>query len=124
MSSAIHCAAIDLGALPLDLSPLTANTASLADAGGVFCLGQVEEGAFGCDGATVNATCPGGNAPPVPDYVGLDGDPAGTLTAGAHSITLASVFCIPATGSFLLDAAAALPGPGAVSIPATVELLP
>ena len=51
-------------------------------------------------------------------------DAAGiTVGGGPVSGTLASVFCIPATGNGLIDGAADLPGPGATSLPGTLELL-
>jgi hypothetical protein len=37
---------------------------------------------------------------------------------------LGSVFCIPATGNLLIDGAADLPGPGAVTLPVLIDLLP
>jgi hypothetical protein len=117
-----------LPTVSLDLTPVTTGIASLADAGGFFCPGQTHAGAFGCAGSGVaTAICPGGDTPPVPDYVSLSGAPAGVLTPGAHPMTLASTFCIPSVGGslgFLIDAAADLPGPGAVSVPMTAELAP
>jgi len=53
--------------------------------------------------------------------------PAGAMTPGVHPITLASTFCVPTVGGtlgFLINASADLPGPGAASLPATVELAP
>ena len=42
----------------------------------------------------------------------------GAVSAGVPaSGTLASVFCLAATGNGIVDAAADLPGPGAVSLP-------
>ena len=55
-------------------------------------------------------------------YIEENGDPAGLLTPGVHQGTLASVFCIPATGNFLIDGAANLPGPGATSLPGSLSL--
>jgi hypothetical protein len=69
-----------------------------------------------------NAICPGGEQPPTIDYIEENGDPAGLLTPGVHQGTLASVFCIPATGNFLIDGAANLPGPGATSLPGNLSL--
>jgi hypothetical protein len=37
-------------------------------------------------------------------------------------VTLASTFCIPATGNGAVDGTADLPGPGAVSLPGTFSL--
>jgi hypothetical protein len=86
---------------------------------------QANPGAFGCNG-TATATCPGG-APGVPDFVGETGVAAGSMTPGPHAATLASTFCIPQVGGalgFLINAAANLPGPGATSLPGTLQLIP
>ena len=85
-------------------------------------------GAFGCAGSgAANAICPGGNTPPVPDYIEEVGSEAGPVDATPSSATLASVFCIPSVGGSrgcLINGAANLPGPGATSLPGTLELLP
>jgi hypothetical protein len=53
------------------------------------------------------------------------GAPAGTLSDKAgHASTLVSIFCIPPTFNATVDAAGDLPGPGAVSLPGTAQLLP
>jgi len=53
------------------------------------------------------------------------GAPAGTLSDGAgHASTLVSTFCIQPTFNATVDAAGDLPGPGAVSLPGTAQLLP
>jgi len=45
---------------------------------------------------------------------------AGPITTGTPaSATLASVFCLAATGVDIVDAAFCLPGPGEVSLPGT-----
>ena len=70
---------------------------------------------------------PGGNVPPAIDYIEEVGAPAGALTPGTHPVTLASTFCIPSVGGslgFLINGAANLPGPGATSLPGTLQLLP
>ena len=41
-----------------------------------------------------------------------------------HTSRLAAVFCIPETGNGLIDGAADLAGPGAVSLPGSVQILP
>jgi hypothetical protein len=52
------------------------------------------------------------------------GSPAGNLLDfQPHASVLASNFCIPATGSGLIDGAAGLPGPGATSLPGTMQLI-
>jgi hypothetical protein len=53
------------------------------------------------------------------------GAPAGSLTDGAaHASTLASVFCIQPTFNATVDAAGDLPGPGAVTLQGSAQLLP
>ena len=77
---------------------------------GLFCPGQKVAGCFSDS-----------------DCVRIDevGQPGGSLLpiGTSHPVTLASVFCIPASGSIPIDGSAALPGPGATSLPATVRLL-
>jgi hypothetical protein len=90
---------------------------------------QANTGAFGCagDGTAANPICPGGNVPPVMDFIGETGVAAGPLTPGTHPVTLASTFCIPAAGGalgFIINGAANLPGPGATSLPGTLQLGP
>ena len=53
------------------------------------------------------------------------GSPAGNMTDGlGHASTLVSIFCIQPTFNATVDAAGNLPGPGAVSLPGTTQLLP
>jgi len=53
------------------------------------------------------------------------GAPAGNMTDGAgHASTLASIFCIQPTFNATVDAAGDLPGPGAVTLSGTAQLLP
>jgi hypothetical protein len=53
------------------------------------------------------------------------GSPAGNMTDGAgHGATLASIFCIQPTFNPTVDAAGDLPGPGAVTLQGTAQLLP
>jgi hypothetical protein len=116
-----------LPAFPVDLTPITTGTASFFDAGGIFCPGQTSSGAFGCNGASSNPICPGGGTPPLIDYIEENGSPAGVLDASPAPATLASTFCIPSVGGslgFLINGAANLPGPGATSLPGTLQLLP
>jgi hypothetical protein len=95
-----------LPSFAVNLSPTSTGTEILV--GSTPCPGQTSPGCFG------DATC---------DYIEVRGTPAGSLTPGAKAITLASVFCIPATGNVLIDGAADLPGPGAVTLPGSGELL-
>jgi hypothetical protein len=117
-----------LPSFPVGLTPITTGTASDSDPGGLFCPGQANGGAFGCSGTgAANAICPGGNTPPVPDYIEEIGSHTGPVDATPSASTLASVFCIPSVGGslgFLINGAANLPGPGATSLPGTLALLP
>ncbi len=73
---------------------------------------QRTSGAFGPAGAGVRT-------------ITETGSPAGNMTDGAgHAATLASVFCIPPTFNATEDAGLDVPGPGAVTYPGTVQLLP
>ena len=117
-----------LPSFPVNLTPITTGTASMSNAGGLFCPGQANTGAFGCLGSgAANAICPGGNVPPLIDFVGETGSPAGVVTNVPAAATLASTFCIPSVGGalgFLINGAANLPGPGATSLPGTLAILP
>ncbi|HWP65418.1 MAG TPA: hypothetical protein VNO26_05845 [Candidatus Limnocylindria bacterium] len=121
-------AAASLGAISVNLNPLTTATATDSDPSGNFCPGQANPGAFGCLGSgAANPICPGGNSGGAPDYIEEVGTPAGTVTTTPSSVTLASVFCIPSVGGslgFLINGAANLPGPGATSLPGTIAMLP
>lgn len=100
-----------VGVIGVDLSPLTTGRSSRPNAQGLFCPGQhqgVGPGQPGCFGL------------PQCRAITENGTPAGPITVGAPaSGTLASVFCVAATGNGLVDASADLPGPGAVSLPGT-----
>jgi hypothetical protein len=73
-----------------------------------------------------------GHVPGDPNYPPLEivtitetGSPGGDLTDNMpHTARLAAVFCIPETGNGLIDGAADLAGPGAVSLPGSVQILP
>jgi hypothetical protein len=105
----------------VDLSPLTTGTVTRsADAGtdGNFCAppnpdpapGQRTNGAFGN---------------PTANYIETMGVPAGDMTGGALLAgTQASVFCIPKSGSALVNTVADLPGPGAVTLKGSTRLTP
>lgn len=116
-----------LPSFPVDLTPISTGTESKSDGGGIFCPGQTGAGAFGCNGdGSPSPICPGDTAGP-PDYIEEVGSPAGPVTigGGTEGATLASVFCIPSVGGslgFLINSAANLPGPGATSLPGTLEI--
>jgi hypothetical protein len=96
-----------VGVIGVNLSPLTTGTATATDAGGLFCPGQ-GAAQVGCFGSQACRT------------ITENGVPAGPITPGTPATaTLASVFCISATGNGSVDATANLPGPGAVSLPGT-----
>jgi hypothetical protein len=95
-----------VGTLSVDLSPLTTGTASKTEPNGAFCPGQDAADYEGCFNSQDCRT------------ITENGKPAGPITNGVPAnATLASVFCIPASGNLLIDGTAALPGPGATSLP-------
>src|SRR5262249_15238741 len=82
-----------VGTISVDLSPAGTGTANKAINGGVFCPGQSSPWRVGCLGSGV---C--GNI----TETGVA--PAGGLSAGVPKTgTLASVFCLPATGNSTID---------------------
>jgi hypothetical protein len=97
------------GALAVTIDSGTTGTATLSDPDGNFCAGQTTAGAFGRPDARAIVT----RGSPL--------NPLGLLSSQAL-MTVASPFCIPATGSPLIDAVGGLPGPGAFSVSAGVEL--
>src|SRR5207249_10137267 len=78
-------------------------------------------------GPTASSATPG---PSVPRAVGPARSPrparqpAPSATGRATLSTLVSIFCIQPTFNATVDAAGDLPGPGAVSLPGTAQLLP
>ena len=107
--------------IPVALAPLKTGTvdvtaATVVSGGGLFCPGQTssQRGAFEAGaGQTVVR-------------IVENGSPAGDLRAlgVAEPITLASVFCVPNSGSILVDSSANLPGPGAVTLVGTMTPIP
>jgi hypothetical protein len=112
----------DLGSIAVDLTPLVTGTAQKTDAAGLFCPGQATPtnpnsgSKAGCFGSS---TC---------THIEEVGIPAGALSPGTPATTrLASVFCVPETPGGLgqlINLAAGLPGPGAISLPGTVNVIP
>jgi hypothetical protein len=97
-----------VGPIGVTLSPLTTGPASATSSTGRFCTAQLGGTHAGCFGSTACRT------------INETGVAAGAVTTGTPaSATLASVFCIAATGNGLVDASADLPGPGAISLPGT-----
>lgn len=97
-----------LGRLDLRLSSLGTHASRLDGTDGNFCPEQRTAGAFGHPARAMREA----GAP--------------LLSAGLFDVTLAATFCLAATGNPLLDTAADLPGPGAISVPGSVsfDLLP
>ncbi len=99
-----------VGQIAVNLTPLTTGAASSIAPDGLFCPGQ-GQAQIGCFG---QGTCRG---------IFENGSAAGPIATGTPaSATLASVFCIEATGNGLVDASANLPGPGAISLPGSFTL--
>ena len=103
----------------VSLAPLSTGTTSKTSAAGLFCTPQKTFSAFGAEAAGFRGT----DLLKVVE-IRQTGVPAGDLTDGlVKPVTLGAVFCIPATGDGLIDGAADLPGPGAISLPGTFQLL-
>jgi hypothetical protein len=108
-----------LPAFLVDLSPLSTAQATKSSATGILCppnppvsgMGQFTAGCFG------KVTC---------EYIEANGSAGGSLLLPGTPVatTLGSVFCIPASGSPLVNAVANLPGPGAVTLTGTTDLVP
>jgi hypothetical protein len=99
------CDGAHVGVIAVNLSPLTTGSAMQTNPGGLFCPSQTTAGCFN------SGTC---------RTITENGKAAGPVSTGTPaSATLASVFCISATGNGTVDASANLPGPGAVSLPGT-----
>jgi len=117
-----------LPSFPVDLTPITTGSAFFYNAGGNFCPSQANSGAFGCSGGARGGTptiCPTGTTAPLIDYIEEVGSATGPVTGAPTATTLASVFCIPSVGGslgFVINGAANLPGPGATSLPGTLQL--
>src|SRR6266403_1782390 len=117
-------AALDIGGLPIAFDLTTA------------CPTPLSPSAIAC---TSNTACPAA----YPDCVQRNPGAFGPVGGGAHTITetgapaagdltdgmghpstLVSIFCIQPTFNATVDAAGDLPGPGAVSLFGTAQLLP
>jgi hypothetical protein len=73
-----------------------------------------------CEQNQPGAFAPGGG---TAQTIRVFGTPAGDVTDRLeHAATLASVFCIPPTFDPIIDSAANLPGPGAVSLPGSSQI--
>ncbi|HEV7731602.1 MAG TPA: hypothetical protein VGR62_05535 [Candidatus Binatia bacterium] len=119
--------ALNLGALAVDLTPLTTGEANKTAADSLFCPGQgeVQKGCFGR--ATDMAPLGFKDCATITEI----GAPAGeALTPGVpKAVTLATVFCIPKASIVdgdiggIVDLSANLPGPGATSLPGTLTFV-
>jgi hypothetical protein len=117
-------ASLNLGTVALDLTPLTTGVATRTAADGLFCAGQGPM-QIGCFGRSSDANPDGF---PGCRVITENGSPAGeSLVAGeAKGVTLATVFCVPSASQEpgdigeILDLAINLPGPGAMSLRATL----
>jgi hypothetical protein len=79
----------------------------VAAAGGNFCPGQVNAGAFG---------------QPTTQAIKQTGSPGGDLSDGnPHAAVLGYSFCVPKTNSVAVDTSADLPGPGSVGLPVNMQ---
>lgn len=124
-----NCLPSGVGLAPfgVNLTPISTGTAFDSDGAGSFCPGQDatapgKNGCFGCDGTADGPPCPADVG--VCDYFEVRGADAGLMSPGPHTGRLASAFCIPATTNGLIDGAADLPGPGATTLPGTLQLFP
>jgi hypothetical protein len=110
----------------VNLEKLTTATSSKTDAGGIFCPNQQTFSAFGGQNQALGRTPGDPTNPPIKiTNITENGLNPGALTDNMpHVARLAAVFCIPATGNGLIDGAADLPGPGAVTLPGNVQIIP
>jgi hypothetical protein len=112
-----------LAPFPVSLNPLSTAPVSKIAGDGNFCPGQAASPpAAGFSGAFGFGLSP----TPLAECIQENGTSAGDLTDGAVHMgaVLASVFCIPATGSVAIDGAADLPGPGGITLPVNTQALP
>jgi hypothetical protein len=95
-----------LTTLTVPIESLTTGTSSMSNASGIFCPGQTIAGGLGLAAARTiseTGTPPGGGSELL-------------------AMTLGATFCIPRSGSLLVDFPAQLPGPGVVSAPGQLDL--
>jgi hypothetical protein len=101
----------------VSLSPLSTGMSQETAADGIFCPNQHTLSAFGLEESAFQPT------PLKVVEIDEQGAVAGNICDNLqHDAILASVFCIPASGSVLIDGAADFPGPGAFSIPGTLQM--
>lgn len=99
---------VDLGTVVAALNPVTTGTSSKTNPSGLFCPGQTTTGCFGKPGCRAFSE------------TGLA--PNATLSAVTpQPSTLVSTFCVPSSGSVLVDGSAGLPGPAAISLQGNIR---
>jgi hypothetical protein len=99
---------VDLGTVVANLTPVTTGTAAKSNPSGLFCPGQTSPGCFGrADCRSFSET---GAAPN-----------AALSSVAPQPSTLVSTFCVPSSGSVLVDGSAGLPGPAAISLQGTIR---
>jgi len=126
--------ALDIGGLPIAFA-LTTGTKSvtaqtISGQNNVFCgfCRDVNNLGSGCFAGDQTPACPAPLEPSPIACTSNTGCPAAypdcvQRNPGAFA-TLVSIFCIQPTFNATVDAAGDLPGPGAVSLPGTAQLLP
>jgi hypothetical protein len=100
---------ISAGIIAVNLTPLTTGERLVSNATGAFCPSQTTVGCFG------SGACRSFRE---------TGQAAGSLLplGSPKAVKLASTFCIPSTSSALVNFAAKLPGPGALSLVGNLTL--
>jgi hypothetical protein len=113
--SAFGTIGITLGTGP---APLTTATSTKTQASGNFCTGQGNppaNGISGFSGCFGNTGTGGGGG--QCRTISETGVAAGALSIGVpKNVTLASVFCVPATSNISVNIVGDLPGPGATTL--------
>jgi hypothetical protein len=106
----------DIGFIPVD-APFSTDSQSVTTPDGVFCAGQdaIRPGLAGCFASRVCRTIDAFGVPAAGGFL-----PPGS----SHAVTLASIACVPATGSALIDSTSDIPGPSAVGAPFTITVNP
>jgi hypothetical protein len=106
---------LTLAPFGVNLSPLVTGkaTKTALSGDGNFC------------GPTPPQRRPGAFGQPTANFIETRGSKAGDMTTGEPRAAIqSSVFCIPKSGSVLVDSVANLPGPGAVTLKGSSQLLP
>jgi hypothetical protein len=99
---------VDLGTVVANLTPVTTGTSAKSNPSGLFCPGQISPGCFG------HANCRSFSETGVAPNAALS-------AVTPQPSTLVSTFCVPSSGSVLVDGSAGLPGPAAISLQGTIR---